>query len=172
MPGLFAKLKETVFSLIIWVVVAVGGLLYFNVGHKAPKTPPSPPSTDIDFPAYFAAFDQLAARVNEQEEFVKNIRGKKVHWRGYVSYVRNSDVSPSKIALAITPTPSDMFQIAVVYFGEDMRVRLFALQQKDPVEITGTFDSESWHTPYIQGDTMRPLTAVPTTPPSPVAPPR
>jgi hypothetical protein len=147
-------------------------LLYFNVGHKAPKTPPSPPSTDIDFPGYFAAFDQLAARVNEQEEFVKNIRGKKVRWRGYVSYVRNSDVSPSKIALAITPTPSDMFQIAVVYFGEDMRVRLFALQQKDSVEITGTFDSESWHTPYIQGDTLRPLTAVPTTPPSPAAPPR
>jgi hypothetical protein len=172
MPGLFAKLKETVFSLIIWVIVAVGGLVYFNVGHKAPKTPPSPPSTDIDFPGYFAAFDQLAARVNEQEEFVKNIRGKKVRWRGYVSYVRNSDVSPSKIALAITPTPSDMFQIAVVYFGEDMRVRLFALQQKDSVEITGTFDSESWHTPYIQGDTMRPLTAVPTTPPSPAAPPR
>jgi hypothetical protein len=62
-----------------------------------------------------------------------------------------------------------MFQIAVVYFGEDMRVRLFALQQKDSVEITGTFDSESWDTPYIQGDTMRPLTAVPTTPPSPAA---
>jgi hypothetical protein len=60
----------------------------------------------------------------------------------------------------------------VVYFGEDMRVRLFALQQKDSVEITGTFDSESWHTPYIQGDTMRTLTAVPTTPPSPAAPPR
>jgi hypothetical protein len=169
MAGLFAKLKETVVSLIIWVIVAVGGLLYFNVGHKAPKTPPSPPSTDIDFPGYFATFDQLAARVNEQEEFVKNIRGKKVRWRGYVSYVRNSDVSPSKIALAITPTPSDMFQIAVVYFGEDMRVRLFALRQKDSVEITGTFDSESWHTPYIQGDTMRTLTAVPTTPPSPAA---
>lgn len=169
MPGLFAKLKETVFSLIIWAIVAVGGLLYFNVGHKAPSTPPSPPSTDSDFPGYFATFDQLAGRVSEQEEFVKRMRGKKVRWRGFVSYVRNSDVSPSKIALAITPTPSDMFQIALVYFGEDMRVRLFALQQKDSVEITGTFDSESWDTPYIQGDTMRPLTVVPATPPSPAA---
>jgi hypothetical protein len=169
MAGLFAKLKETVFSLIIWAVVAVGGLVYFNVGHKAPSTPLSRPSTGIDFPGYFATFDQLAGRVNEQEEFVKSMKGKKVRWRGYVSYVRNSDVSPSKIALAIAPTTSDMFQIALVYFGEDMRVRLFALREKDSVEITGTFDSETWQTPYIQGDTMQLLTAVPITPPSPAA---
>jgi len=45
-----------------------------------------------------------------------------------------------------------------------MRVRLFALREKDSVEITGTFDSETWNTPYIRGDTMQPLTAVPTTP--------
>jgi hypothetical protein len=169
MAGLFAKLKETVFSLIIWAIVAAGGLLYFNVGHKLPSTPPSPPSTDMDFPGYFATFDQLAGRVSEQEEFVKSMKGKKVRWRGYVSYVRNSDVSPSKIALAITPTPSDKLQIPLVYFGEDMRVRLFALRETDSVEITGTFDSETWHTPYIQGDTMQPLTAVPTAPPSPAA---
>jgi hypothetical protein len=168
MAGLFAKLKETIFSLIIWAVVAAGGLLYFNVGHKAPSTPPSPPSTDIDFSGYFATFDQLAGHV-EQEEFVRSMKGKKVRWRGYVSYVRNSDVSPSKIALAIAPTTSDMFQIALVYFGEDMRVRLFALREKDSVEITGTFDSETWRTPYIQGDTMQSLTAVPITPPSPAA---
>jgi hypothetical protein len=169
MAGLFAKLKETIFSLIIWAVVAAGGLLYFNVGHKAPSIPPSPPNIDIDFSGYFATFDQLAGRVNEQDEFVKRMKGKKVRWRGYVSYVRNSDVSPSKIALAIAPTTSDMFQIALVYFGEDMRIRLFALREKDSVEITGTFDSETWRTPYIQGDTMQLLTAVPITPPSPAA---
>jgi hypothetical protein len=169
MAGLFAKLKETVYSLIIWAIVAAGGLLYFNVGHKPPSTPPSPPSTDIDFPGYFAAFDQLASRFSEQEEFVKSLKGKKVRWRGYVSYVRNSDVSPAKIALAIAPTPSDEFRMALVYFGEDMRVRLFALREKDSVEITGTFDSESWNTPYIQGHTMQPLSSVPTTPPAPAA---
>jgi hypothetical protein len=164
MAALFGKLKETVFSLIIWAIVAAGGWLYFDVGHKPPSTPPNPPSTDIDFPGYFATFDQLAGRVSEQDEFVKSMKGKKVRWRGYVSYVRNSDVSPSKIALAITPTPSDKFRIALVYFGEDMRVRLFALREKDSVEITGTFDSETWNTPYIRGDTMQPLAAVPTTP--------
>jgi hypothetical protein len=176
MAGLFAKWKEAVVSLIVWAILAVGGLLYFNVGHKLPntapsppRTPPSPSSTDIDFPGYFAMFDQLAGRSSEQEEFRKSMKGKKVRWRGYVSYVRSSDVSPSKIALAITPTQSDEFRMALVYFGEDMRVRLFALREKDSVEITGTFDSESWHTPYIQGDTMQPLTAVPTTPPAPAA---
>lgn len=149
-------------------MVAAGGLLYFSVAHKAPSTPPTPPTTDIDFPGYFAGFDQLAGRSSEQEEFVKSLKGKKVRWRGYVSYVRNSDVSPSKIALAITPTPSEL-RMALVYFGEDMRVRLFALREKDFVEITGTFDSESWNTPYIQGHTMRPLSSVPTTPPAPAA---
>jgi hypothetical protein len=164
MNGLFAKLKEAIFSLIVWAIVAVGGLLYFTVWHKPPSTRPSPPSTDIDLPGYFATFDQLAGRFSEQEEFVRSLKGKKVRWRGYVSYVRNSDVSPSKIALAITPTSSDQLQMALVYFGEDMRVRLFALREKDSVEITGTFDSETWNTPYIRGDTMQPLTAVPTTP--------
>jgi hypothetical protein len=171
MAGLLAKLKEreTAFSLIVWALVAVGGLLYFNVGHKPPSTPPSPPGTDIDFPHYFATYDQLASRSSEQEAFVKSMKGKKVRWRGYVSYVRNSDVSTSKIALAITATPSDTSRMALVYFGEDMRVRLFALREKDPVEITGTFDSEMWQTPYIQADTMQLLTATPTTSPAPAA---
>jgi hypothetical protein len=164
MAGLFAKLKEAVFSLIVWVIVAVGGLLYFKVWHRPPSTRPSPPSTDVGLPGYFATLDQLAGRFSEQEEFVNSLKGAKVRWRGYVSYVRNSDVSPSKIALAITPTSSDQLQMALVYFGEDMRVRLFALREKDSVEITGTFDSETWNTPYIRGDTMQPLTAVPTTP--------
>jgi hypothetical protein len=171
MPGLFAKLKETVFSLIIWAIVAAGGLLYFNIGHKPPSVPASPPSaarsppsTDIDFPGYSAMVDKLAGRAGEQEEFLRSMKGKKVRWRGYVSYVRNSDVSRSKIALAITPTPGDELRLALVYFSEDMRARLFALQEKDAVEITGTFDSVAWHTPYIQGDTMQPVTAVPTAP--------
>ena len=164
MAELFAKLKETIFSLIVLAIVAVGGLLYFKVWHKPPSTRPSPPSTDIGLPGYFATFDQLAGRFSEQEEFVNSLKGKKVRWRGYVSYVRNSDVSPSKIALAITPTPSDQLRMALVYFGEDLRVRLFALREKDSVEITGTFDSETWNTPYIRGDTMQPLAAVPTTP--------
>jgi hypothetical protein len=170
MAGLFAKLKETVVSLIVWAIVAAGGLLlYFNVGHKPPRTSPSPPSTTLDFPGYFAALDQLAGRFSEREQFVKSLQGKKVHWRGYVSYVRNSDRSPLQIALAITPTPSDPSRIALVYFGEVMRVRLFALQKKDSVEITGTFDSEMWQTPYIQGDTMQLLTATLTTPPAAAA---
>jgi hypothetical protein len=192
MAGLFAKLKDAVFSpdtlrhafghawgsLIVWTVAAVatvvaaavvgGLLLYSNVGHKPTSTPPttlpSPPSTPLDFPGYFTTLDQLTGRFSEREEFVKSLKGKKVRWHGYVSYVRNSDRSPLQIALAITPTPSDALRMALVYFGEDMRVRLYALREKDSVEITGTFDSESWHTPYIQGDTMQPLTAVPTTP--------
>ena len=161
--------KEAVFSLIVWAFVAAGGLLYFNVGHKPPSTPPSPPGTNIDFPRYFATFDQLAGRLSEQEEFVKSMKGKKVRWRGYVSYVRNSDVSTSKIALAITATPSDKFRFALVYFSEEFRDRLFALREKDFVEITGTFDSETWDTPYIQGDTLQPLTAAPITPTAPAA---
>ena len=169
MAGLFAKQKEAVFSLIVWAIVAVGGFLYFNVGHKPPSTPPSPPGTHIDFPRYFATFDRLAGRLSEQEEFVKSMKGKKVRWRGYMSYVRNSDVSRSKIALAITPTPGDQSQVALVYFGEDMRDRLFALREKDAVEITGTFGSDSWNTPYIQGLTMQPLSSVPTTPPATAA---
>jgi hypothetical protein len=172
MAGVFAKHKEAVLLLIVWAMVAAGGLLYFSVAHKAPSTPLSPPTTDIDFPGYFAAFDQLAGRSSEQEEFVKSLKGKKVRWRGYVSYVRNSDRSPLQIALAITPTPSDASRMGLVYFGEDMRVRLFALQENDSVEITGTFDSENWHTPYVQGDTMQLLRAAPTTPPAPAAPAR
>jgi hypothetical protein len=170
MPGLYAKLKETIFSLIVWAIVAAGGLLlYFNVGHKAPSTPPSVPSTTLDLPGYFAAIDQLAGRLSEREEFLKSLQGKKVHWHGYVSYVRNSDRSPLQIALAITPTPSDTARMALVYFGEAMRVRLFALQVKDSVEITGTFESEMWQTPYIQGDTIQLLTAAPTAPTAPAA---
>lgn len=166
MAGLFTKHKEAALSLIAWAIVAAGALLYFSVADKPASTRPSPPSTAIDFSGYFAAFDHLAGRPSEQEEFVKSLKGKKVRWRGYVSYVRNSDVSPSKIALALTPTPSDEFRMALVYFGEDMRVRLFALRQKDFLEITGTFDSESWNTPYIQGHTMQPLSSIPTTPPA------
>ena len=41
--------------------------------------------------------------------------------------------------------------MALVYLGEDMRARLFAVREKDSGEITGTFDSESWNTPDIQG---------------------
>ena len=193
MASLIAKLKDVVASpnalrhalghawgnLIVWVVAAVvtavaaavvgGLLLYSNVGHKLASTPPNPPSTSPDFPGYFTTLDQLAGRFNEREEFVKSLKGKKVRWRGYVSYVRNSDMSPQQIALAITPTPSDALRMALVYFGEGMRVRLFALREHDSVEITGTFDSENWHTPYIQGDTMQLLTAAPTTPPAPAA---
>ena len=187
MAGLFAKHKEAVLSLIVWAIVAGGCLLYFRVAHKppstppsssstvpspptsSPSTPPSPGTTDIDFPGYFAALDRLAGRVSEQQEFVKSLKGKKVRWRGYMSYVRNSDVSRSKIALAITPTPDDQSQVALVYFGEDMRDRLFALREKDAVEITGTFGSDSWNTPYIQGLTMQPLSSVPTTPPATAA---
>jgi hypothetical protein len=113
--------------------------------------------------------DQLTDRFNKRQEFLRSLKGKKVRWRGFVSYVRNSDRSPLQIALAITPTPSDALRMALVYFGEDMRGRLFALQEKNSVEITGTFDSEMWQTPYIQGDTMQLLTAAPTTPPAPAA---
>jgi hypothetical protein len=191
MAGLFAKLKDLVVSagtlrhalghawdsLIVWVVAAVatavaaavvgGLLLYSNVGHKLARTPPSSArrasstSATLDFPGYFTMLDQLADRFNEREEFLRNLKGKKVRWRGYVSYVRDSDRSPLQIALAITPTPSDAPRMALVYFGADMHVRLFALREKDSVEITGTFDSENWHTPYIQGDTMRLLAAAP-----------
>ena len=173
-------------SLMVWVVAAVatavaaavvgGALLYSKVGHKLAGTPPSPArttsstsalsttstaSTSLDFPGYFTRRDQLADRFNAREEFLRSLKGKKVDWRGYVSYVRNSDRSPLKIALAITPTPSDTAPIALVYFGQEMRVRLFALQEKDPVEITGTFDAEMWQTPYIQGDTLQLLAAAP-----------
>ena len=199
MAGLIAKLKNVVVSpdalrhalghawdsLIVWVVAAVvtavaaaivgGLLLYSNVGHKLASPPPSPPrttSTTLDFPGYFTMLDQLTGRFNEWEEFLGSLKGKKVRWRGYVSYVRNSDRSPLQIALAITPTPSDASRMGLVYFGEDMRVRLFALQENDSVEITGTFDSENWHTPYVQGDTMQLLRAAPTTPPAPAAPAR
>jgi hypothetical protein len=175
-------------SLIVWVVAAVatavaaavvgGFLLYSKVGHKLASPPPSPPrttsttsttSTTLDFPGYFTMLDQLSDRFNEREEFLRSLKGKKVHWRGYVLYVRNSDRSPLQIALAITPTPSDTRRLALVYFGEDMRIRLFALKEKDSVEITGTFDSEMQQTPYIHGDTMQSLTAAPTTPPAPAA---
>jgi hypothetical protein len=182
MAGLFAKHKEAVISLIVWAIVAAGCLLYFGVLHKpagsAPSDPstastspsnpsiaPRPASTDIDFPGYFAAFDRLASP-GEQEEFVKSLKGRKVRWRGYVSYVRNSDVSRSKIALAITPTASDESQMALVYFGEDLRDRLLALREKGAVEISGTFDSDRWNTPYIQGDTVQPLASIPTAPPA------
>ena len=96
MAGLFAKLKEAVLSLIVWAIVAVGGLLYFKASGTSPRVlRPSPPSTAIGLaPGYFATFDQLAGRLSEQEEFVNSLKGKKVRWRGYVSYVRNSDVSP------------------------------------------------------------------------------
>jgi len=189
MARLFAKLKEVVVSpdalrhalghawgsLIVWVVAAVvtavaaavvgGLLLYSNVGHKLASTAPRPvrtATTTLDFPGYFTILDQLTGRLNEREEFLRSLKGKKVRWRGYVSYVRNSDRSPLQIALAITPTPSDALRMALVYFGEDMRVRLYALRENDSVEITGTFDSENWHTPYIQGDTMQLLAAAPT----------
>jgi hypothetical protein len=97
------------------------------------------------------------------------MKGKKIRWRGYVAYVRNSDVSRTKIALAITPTPGDEARLALVYFGEDMRVRLFALREKEPVEVTGTFNSDASYTPYIQGDSMQSLTSAPTTSPAPAA---
>ena len=178
MTGLFAKYKEAVISLIIWAIVAIGCLLYFNFAHRPHRSPGTPPSTattpsaasspgaastpsaastDLDFSGYFVALDQLAGKLNEQQAFVQSLKGKQVRWRGYVSYVRNSDVSPSKIALAITPTPGDDSRVAVVYFGADLRERLFALREKDSVEITGTFDSESWNTTYIQGHTVQPL---------------
>jgi hypothetical protein len=105
--------------------------------------------------------DQLTGQFNEREEFLGSLKGKKVRWRGYVSYVRNSDRFPLQIVLAITPTPSDAPRMALVYFGGDMRGRLYALRENDSVEITGTFDSENWHTPYIQGDTMQLLAATP-----------
>jgi hypothetical protein len=170
-------------SLLVWVVAAVatavaaavvGGLLLdSNGGRKLASTPPSSPrttsppgntSTSLDFPDYFTKLDQLTGRFNEREEFLTSLKGKKVRWRGFVSYVRDSDRSPLQIALAITPTPSDALRMALVYFGADMRVRLFALREKDSVEITGRFDSENWHTPYIQGDTMQLIAAVPTEP--------
>ena len=194
MAGLFAKLKDLIVSpdtlwralghawgsLMVWVVVAVatavaaavvgGLLLYSNLGHNLASTLPSPPrttsttSTTLDFPGYFTTLDQLTDRFNEREEFLRSLKGKKVRWRGYVSYVRDSDRSPLQIVLAITPTPSDALRMALVYFGADMRVRLFALREKDSVEITGTFDSENWHTPYIQGGTMQVLAAAPAEP--------
>jgi hypothetical protein len=186
MAGMFAKLKDLVVSpdtprqalghawnsLIAWVAAAVatavaaavvgGLLLYSNVAHELASTPPSSPgttNTTLDFPGYFTTLDQLADRFNERQEFLRSLKGKRVRWRGYVSYVRDSDRSPLQIALAITPTLSDTLRMALVYFGADMRVRLYALREKDSVEITGTFDSEDWHTPYIQGDTMRLLAA-------------
>jgi hypothetical protein len=191
MADLFAKLKAAVVSqdtlrhafdndwagLRAWVVAAVvtavaaavvgGSLLFSSVGHKLASTPPSPPrtrrttSTTLDFPGYFTTLEQLTGRSSEREEFLRSLKGQKVRWRGYVAYVRDSDRSPLQIALAITPTPSDALRIALVYFGEDMRVRLFALREKDSVEITGTFDSENWHTPYVQGDTMQLLAGAP-----------
>ena len=191
MAGLFAKLKEVVVSpdklrqaltnawdsLIFWVVAAVatavagGVLVYSNVGHNLASPPPGPPrttsttsttSTTLDFPGYFTVLDQLTGQFNEREKILRSLKGKKVRWHGYVLYVRNSDRSPLQIVLAITPTPSEGLRMGLVYFGEDMRARLYALREKDSVEITGTFDSEDWHTPYIQGDTMQLLAAAPT----------
>ena len=182
MTGLFAKHKEAVFSLIAWTIVATGCLVYFNVLHKTRKPSSNPPSaaspandvstastastasSDIDFTGYFDTFDRLAERLNEQQEFVKGLKGKTVRWRGFVSYVRNSDVSQSRIALAITPAPHDDLRVALVYFAEDMRGPLFALREGDSVEITGTFESESWNTPYIRGQTLQRLSAGPHTP--------
>jgi hypothetical protein len=188
MRELFAKHKEGVVSLVVWAIVAGGCWLYFNGAQKphgsasapptaagpassaAPATPASPTgsvNTASDFAGYFAAFEQLADRLSEQQEFVRGLKGKKIRWRGYVAYVRNSDVDRSKIALAITPTPADANRTAVVYFAEDMRGRLFALHENDPVEITGTFASESWNTPYIQGETVQSLPSGAATPQAP-----
>jgi hypothetical protein len=161
MAGLFAKLKDVVVSpdklrqalshawdsLIFWVVAAVatavaaavvgGLLLYSNVGHKLASPPPSPPrttsttSTTLDFPGYFTMLDQLTGQFSEREKFLRSLKGKKVRWHGYVLYLRNSDRSPLQIVLAITPTPSEALRMSLVYFGEDMRVRLYALREKD-----------------------------------------
>src|SRR5215813_2930497 len=45
MTGLFAKYKEAVISLIIWAIVAIGCLLYFNFAHRPHRSPSTPPST-------------------------------------------------------------------------------------------------------------------------------
>jgi len=63
--------------------------------------------------------------------------------------VRDSDLSPQQIARAITLASSDAARVSLVYSGEDMRVRLFALQKNDAVEITGTFEAEMCQTPYV-----------------------
>ena len=55
----------------------------------------------------FTMLDQLTGQFRERQEFLGSLKGKKVRWRGYVSYVRNSVRSPLQIVLAITPTPSD-----------------------------------------------------------------
>jgi len=160
--------KGIAISLVVWVIVAAGGLLYFSAAekpHKPQGAAPSSASTGFDLPGYFVAFERLAGRVDEQDGFVNSFKGKSVRWRGYVLYVRNSDVSQSKIVLAIAPTPGDA-RMALVYFGENMRERLFALREKDLVEISGTFDSEGLNSPYIQGRTIQLLRAATATPPT------
>jgi len=152
----------------VWGWLAVGGLTalgtlfwYVRAHHQPPlATAPvvAPAASTIDFQGYFAELNRLEGRWGEEEEFLKNLQGKTIRWRGYVFSVSGAESLGVSVVLSV----SDWQEMedprhAIFYFPESMRTRLFALHRKDYLEVTGTFGGRGYVAPLmpsVQGETM------------------
>lgn len=88
--------------------------------------------------AYFNKLEELEGRFYEQQEFINNFNGTKVSWSGYISSV-SGGISENEEIRIIIKVNDDVLNMSffLAHFPFELKTKLFSLNKKDFVRITG-----------------------------------
>lgn len=127
---------------------------------EPPAPAPAPvvklePAADVhwkdDLAALYREFKRLSGRFAEREEFSRSLPGQFVRWKGTVSNVKTY---PEDVTLTISQGP---LEFASIEYPLDFKLRIYALQQSDTVEITGRIRTVNGVTAVVTGETLKVL---------------
>ena len=104
----------------------------------------------------------LDKRYLERDEFLKDMHGKHVRWRGVVANVGDA-ASDLDLVLHASPEVDDFYTVFHVWLPHKLRAKVFSLHDGDYVESTGTYAGEVGllQQPQIYGETVELVTAAP-----------
>lgn len=108
-------------------------------------------------------YEGLNGRFAEQQALVTRLNYKKIKWTVSVLSVGNC---PAGICVTFTSTTGSQFRITTAEFGEEFRVRLYALREGDRIVIEGTLKPDPynsvWYVKSTGFELVQPSTIGPT----------
>lgn len=103
----------------------------------------------LSFEEYYKKIDDLKDRFFEKEEFIKELKGKKVIWEGYVSRVSSNE--DGSMTLTFKVVKDETFNFALVDFEKNWKTKLFSLRKNDKIKVHAIFKEEKIRSPWLEG---------------------
>ncbi len=99
---------------------------------------------------YFSKIGSFGDRFLEREEFLAELKGTEVVWKGYIFDIQK--IEDNAILLTInSPTLEGIPDLATFTFTSDMDTKLFSLRKGDFVLVRGVFSSPNVLHPVLEG---------------------